>query len=444
MSTIAPLRTWRSTLARLAALLAVCAPLASPAAEATDALTLPEAVALAVGRSGQLAALQAQQSAAREMAVAAGRRPDPVLKLGVSNLPVDGDNAWSLTRDFMTMRNIGLMQEFPRADKRAAMSARALAEGEVFAAARQLRAAELQRDTALAWLDASMQASLRGLLQAQRAEAELQVQATEAVVRGGRGAPADLFSARGEVALLDDRLDQVQREVDLAATRLARWIGDAARRPPAPRPEFALPAWAASSDDAHVLDPHLAAHPTLQLADRQQALAAAGVTLARTRRETDWSVELMFSQRGQAFSNMVSLNFALPLPWDRANKQDRELAAAQAQADAATAEREDQQRAHLGEVRAMLVEWRSHRARLVRFDRTLLPLAQQREQAALGAYRGGGGTLAEVLAARRAALALQVDRLEIEIALARRWAQLSTVAGSADLPTITTAPRSPR
>ena len=35
----------------------------------------------------------------------------------------------------------------------------------------------------------------------------------------------------------------------------------------------------------------------------------------------------MFSQRGSAYSNMVSLNVSVPLQWDQKNRQDRELAA---------------------------------------------------------------------------------------------------------------------
>ena len=82
------------------------------------ALTLGEAQRIAVERSRQLAAQDASITAAREMAVAAGQLPDPVLKLGIDNLPVDGADRFSLTRDFMTMRRIGVMQEFTRDDKR--------------------------------------------------------------------------------------------------------------------------------------------------------------------------------------------------------------------------------------------------------------------------------------------------------------------------------------
>jgi hypothetical protein len=46
--------------------------------------------------------------------------PDPVLKLGLNNLPIDGPDRYSVTRDFMTMRSVGVMQELTRADKRSA------------------------------------------------------------------------------------------------------------------------------------------------------------------------------------------------------------------------------------------------------------------------------------------------------------------------------------
>ena len=58
------------------------------------------------------------------MAVSAGQLPDPIATLGVNNLPVNGPDAWSLTRDFMTMTSVGVMQEFTRADKREARAER--------------------------------------------------------------------------------------------------------------------------------------------------------------------------------------------------------------------------------------------------------------------------------------------------------------------------------
>src|SRR5213594_2741353 len=48
-------------------------------------------------------------AAAREMAVAAAQLPDPMLKFGIDNLPINGPDRFSVARDFMTMRRIGVM-----------------------------------------------------------------------------------------------------------------------------------------------------------------------------------------------------------------------------------------------------------------------------------------------------------------------------------------------
>ena len=103
--------------ARWWAAVAIAAALGVPAwAGAPDEpLTLREALALAATRSLQLAANRASTAASRNMAVAAGQLPDPVLKFGVDNLPVNGAERLSLSRDFMTMRRIGVMQELPAA-----------------------------------------------------------------------------------------------------------------------------------------------------------------------------------------------------------------------------------------------------------------------------------------------------------------------------------------
>src|SRR5438128_1439803 len=85
---------------------------------AAFAQSLQDAQRRALERSRQLAAQDFAVTASREMAVAAGQLPDPVLKLGVDNLPISGSDQFSLTRDFMTMRRIGVMQELTRGEKR--------------------------------------------------------------------------------------------------------------------------------------------------------------------------------------------------------------------------------------------------------------------------------------------------------------------------------------
>jgi len=132
----------------------------------------------------------------------------------------------------------------------------------------------------------------------------------------------------------------------------------------------------------------------------------------------------MYSQRGPAYSNMISLNVSIPLPWDRKNRQDRELASKLATAEQLREQREDAVRSHVAEVQAMLQEWQSDRERLVRYDASLLPLAAERTRATLAAYRGGTGMLSAVLEARRNEIDVRMERIRLEMDAARLWAQL--------------------
>ena len=396
-------------------LLPVCVP-----ARAQSPLTLEGAINAAAAQSRLVTAATAQTQAAREMAQAAGQLPDPVLKLALTNLPITGPDRYSLTRDFMTMRSVGVMQEFTRDDKRLARRQRAQRDVEAGLIAEQATAADIRRDAALAWLERSTLESTRELLQAQIAQAEQQVEAAQALHRNGKGALADVFASRGQVEQWRDRLAQTDRQIAVATTMLSRWIGSDASQPLAPRPTLVLPAWAQGS-----FEPHLSGHPLVAAAAQQEALADSDAALARAAKSADWSVELMFSQRGPAYSNMVSINLSVPLQWDQRQRQDRELAARLASGMQARARREDAQRAHEAEVGAMLQEWRSHEQRLTHYERALLPLAEQRSGAALAAYRAGTAALPLVLEARRSEIDLRMERLRIEAERARLWAQLN-------------------
>ena len=423
------LSAWRSIAVKVT--LAMAPWLAPPPgwAQNGDApLSLAEAVRIATAQSRRIAAAEHQTQAARDMAAAAAQRPDPVLKLGINNLPIDGTDRLSLTSDFMTMRSVAVMQELTRADKRAARAARAEREVDAAVVAQRQALAQLQRDTALAWLERFYRQTLRDQLLGQAREAELQVQAAQALVPSGKASVADVLAARGQLEQVRDSVALAERDIAVAGAQLARWVGAAAQRASAARPAFDAPLWTASTE----LEAHLARHPLIEAAARQEALAQADVAVAQAERQADWSVELMFSQRGPAYSNMVSVNVSVPLQWNRAQRQDRELAGRQAMAARSAAEREDAERAHGAEVRAMLEEWRSVDARLKRFDASLLPLAEQRSSAALTAYRGGAGMLAGVLEARRAEIDLRIERLRIEIEHSRLWAQLTYLIPNPD------------
>ncbi|MGH8130823.1 MAG: TolC family protein, partial [Steroidobacteraceae bacterium] len=149
--------------------------LANPmaAAAAGPALPLDEAVERALQSAPQVAARTEGASALRELAVSAGRLPDPALMVGVENLPVDGPDAWSTTADFMTMRGVGLMQEFPRREKRRLERDRASADVQLADAELAETSLDVARETARAWIRRAAIESALGDLRALRPEVEL-------------------------------------------------------------------------------------------------------------------------------------------------------------------------------------------------------------------------------------------------------------------------------
>ena len=383
-------------------------------------MTLSEAQRQALEMAPQVAGQSAAIRASREMAIAAGRRPDPELKLGVDNLPINGPDRFSLGNDFMTMRRIGVMQEFTRSDKLARRSERYEREAEKSEAELQGAIATVQRETAIAWLEGYYAEAMADAIVEQRTQSQREVEAAEAYYRAGRGGQADVFAARGAVVMLEDRASEAQRRIATARSALARWIGAAANEPLAGKPSFdRIPDELVHE---HVLLEH---HPEVQAALKAEQVAMAEARIAEANRRPDWTWELAYSHRGSAFSEMVSIGVSVPLPWDRAQKQDREVAAKLALTEQASAQREEVLRMHTAEVKIMVAEWRNGVERRRRLETELLPLAGERTQAALGAYRGGKSTLTDVLAARRSELDVRLQILQLELDTGRTWAKLN-------------------
>ena len=406
---------------RFALPLVVAIALAWPSSGAAEPpLSLAEALKIAVARSQQIVSQRAMVDAAREMSVAGGELPDPKLKVGVENVPTEGADAWSLTRDFMTMSKIGVMQEFPRAEKRRLKSERAQRDAERGAVAVESATLAVERDAATAWLMRRYAADAERVIGAQIAEAELAATTVMAAYRAGRAPQSELIAAQSMVVELRNRATEASAQARRARIALARYIGVEAERPPGDVPDLArLP------DDTRLADLDL--QPEVRLAQAQESIAATEAELAGAAKRPDWSAEVSYAVRGSPYSNMVSLMFTIDLPWSPGTRQDREHAAKLKERDAARAMLEDARRMRSAEVQSMQVEWQSARAQAQRIRTELLPLTVQRREAALAAYRGGTGSLTAVLDARRAELDAELALINQDQAVAKAWAFLNFV-----------------
>jgi outer membrane protein TolC len=382
-------------------------------------LTLDEALQIAEAQQPLLAAQHAGIRAAEEATVAASQLPDPKLKLGLLNVPATGEDAFSLTRDFMTMRMIGVMQEFPRAEKRRLRGAlleidRRQKSDELVATRRTIR-----RDVAVSWLDAHFAQRAIGLVEALQRETERQIDLLTIGLKTGKASQADVIAGRIELELLKDRTAQLARQDAIARAELSRWIGEQAQRPVATT-AAALPEPAPMD----TLTAQLAEHPHLSTFERQVELAETEAELARLGSKPDWNMELSYGIRGSAYSDMLTLQVGVDLPVFQKNRQLRDVAAKLASAQRARALRDD----NLREMQAMLrrhhADWRYGLERLERFRGSILPQSASRVEAALAAYRAGRGGLAAVLEARRSQLDLAMQQLILEADTAKAQAQI--------------------
>jgi len=419
---VAPNRLFHATALLIALWLGAASPVR---ASNNEPLVLAAAVQAALARSQALNAQDAAARSAREAAVAAGQRPDPVLRFSLNSLPIEGDNRFSTSAEPMTSKAVSLMQAFPAELKRQARSQRFEREADVALATRAQRAASLRRDTAIAWFERHAQEQRVSLLRAQLNENRLQLQAAEAATRGalpgGANSPSvDWLNARDAVTQAQQALLGAEAGLVNARQALARWTGTNPDQPLGDAPALTPLALSANG-----FAPQLQQHPDLALASARLASADADAELARQDRQPDWSGELMFSHRRPRFDNMVSLAVSVPLQWDRPQRQDRVLAARLARVDELQAEREERSREALAETERWLAAWRAGLEQMALIDSERLPWARQRVDLAQAAYRGSNARLGDVLAARRMALALEMERIEVHLSTARLWARLA-------------------
>jgi outer membrane protein TolC len=397
-----------------------------PAWSAATDLSFDDALSIAIARAPMLEARQLQVTASREEAARAAALPDPKLKIGVANLPVTGADAFDFGADFMTMKQIGVMQEFPARAKR---QARQTVADRTVEQAQALSTAERQtvrQAVAQAWI--ALWAAHREVaaLRALREPTDVAVRAAKARLAGGTGSAVDAMATQNAALELENRIDAAEASLEAARASLARWLGE---DPAELRIDGAPPALTA----LRVAPPTLLASldrqgPLLPWRSRE-AVAEAQVEAAMAEKRPDWSLGVTYGQRdrspeGLSRSDMLMVEFAIDLPLFTRNRQDRGIAARRAELDAVAAEREDARRVQAETVRRVLAEWDGLKRQVTRQEAETLPLANDRSRTALAAY-GAGGDLQPWLEARRDEIELHVMHARHLGELGRTWAALA-------------------
>ena len=384
-----------------------------PAIAGAEPLSFDQALSLAVQRSEAARAGRAAAQSATESSRAAGQLPDPALSAGIDNLPVSGGERFSTTRDSMTMKRIGLSQEWVSADKRAARTAAANAMAEREAVQSRVAEADARLQVTLAYLDAWYAAAALDLTIQSEHHLHEELEAARGRLAAAAGGSAELLELTSARGMAEDDSEAARQQQARAFVALQRWVGV---RPDA---VTSVPVLSVPTEQDFV-----ARSPEVTSLQRDVDAARQNATVAAKERTPNWTWQVSYGQRS-GYPDMVSVGVTIPLRVAPAQRQERETAAQLALVDKADADLAEATRAATADYRTLAGDAERLQQRIDRYRASVITPAQQRTEVASAAYRSNHGPLTAVFEARHMEVEAQRKLLALQRDLAKAQAQLA-------------------
>ncbi|MCT4700692.1 TolC family protein [Enterobacteriaceae bacterium H20N1] len=381
--------------------------------------SLQQTLSAAEHYSAELSANRNQSNALNAMADSARELPDPKLKFGIENVPVQGSNGHRFTREGMTMQRIGIMQDYVSREKRDRKAETILAQSASSQAKAEVIRATLQRATAQAWLDLAL--STKALEAARKlvAETERQVGVQKATVASGSSPASGVVDIRMALLAMKDKATLAGRDVTLAQTRLLQLTGEQIDAV-----SGALPRYQRLPADPSLLEQSVTEHPEVIEAARESDVAKARSAQFAVAAKPDVGVEVYYAHRADDYDDMAGVMFTVDLPMFKSQRQDKDYSAEVSRSMEANDRLALAKREHVALVRSLVAEYQSAQTLWLRQREEILPLQRQRLSLLEAQYRSGQSTLAELLEARRTLLDTELAANNAEKAVAQAWAAI--------------------
>jgi outer membrane protein TolC len=165
---------------------------------------------------------EARAQALEESAVAEAQLPDPMLSSQLANVPTD---TFALDQADMTQLRLGVRQEFPAGSSRAVRAAQHRRQADAERARQALERREIVLATRQAWFELAYQQRAIAIVEDSREAVRQQIDALAARFASGRSNAQAVLRAELELALLEDRLTEHQRQAAAARSDLQRYLG---------------------------------------------------------------------------------------------------------------------------------------------------------------------------------------------------------------------------
>lgn len=413
-----------------ATLIAVAVMLGQPSqAQQRVPLTLAEAEDLALDQEPGQASFLARANALDERAVAAGQLPDPKLRMGLANFPLESGG---FTTEGMTQAQLGIRQSFPPGKTRSISTRQFQSLADEMDQNADARGRDVLTSVRNAWLETYYWQRAQTIVNDSRPFFSDLANITRSLYAVGSKDQQDVLRAELELSRLDDRLIDINKQHARARAALAEWVGAESTRPIAEK----LPSWE-QVPALEALRVELVSHPAIEAADARIDARIAGIDLAKERYKAGWALDLGYGYRdgtlptGDPRSDFVSLSVTIDLPFFRKNRQDRTLAAALSERRAAVESKDELLRRLNSQLEAEYARWRDLSRQVDLYERLILMQAEEQANAALAAYQSEAGDFADVMRGFIDDLNTRLDHVRLQIERAQSYAVLANLGGLA-------------
>ncbi|MBT1449273.1 TolC family protein [Glaciecola sp. XM2] len=414
-------------------------------ANKADFLTLEDAIAAAIKQDPWLTGSQYREDALLASSVSASSLPDPVVSIGLANLPTDG---FAFDQEPMTQLKAGVSQMFPRGDSLDIKRKQLEELAKQHPIMRKDRVAKTTLAVSVKWLEIFRAQQTISLIEQDRALFEQLGDVAQASYSSavGKVRQQDIVRAQLELTRLDDRLTKLHSQKEQALAELLEWLSDDTTwtsnqmrykqmvslpaATPSIKPLYADAEQALNSRDTQRLAHVLVSHPYVLAIEQKIRASKTGIELAKQQYKPQWGVNASYAYRAddqldRSRADFISVGVSFDVPVFTSNKQDQDVSAAISQTEAIKTEKRLAIRSLLSQLQSAYASHLRLLQRETLYQTDILVQMSEQAEASLTAYTNDDGDFAEVVRARIADLNARIDALNIEIDLLKSRSQLN-------------------
>jgi len=390
------------------------------------ALTLKQAEQLAIQSDPLIEGLKATSRSFKDESFAADTLPDPKLRFGVANVPID---TLDFKQENMTQVKLGIQQSFPAGDT---LELKSEQSKYLSRSALELASdAELKilRDVRETYLNLYYETSAHKIIFETKDLFKDLVTITESIYASGQASQQDVVLANLELARLDDRITKIQAREEGYRSTLAQWIGD--------------PAWnSMSADFPEVpslpenidLNQIIPQHPLIRSESAKVNASKQMIELAKQDYKPGFSATLDYGYRqdtndGVQRSDFVTALVSMDIPLFTENRQDKKVSANVQKTAAAQHSKDDKLRLLKRYYDKNKYLWQRLGEREELYRNSLLISAKNNTATALTAYQSGVSEFNTLMRAEITGLDVRLEDLRVRVDRATAQARLLYITG---------------